>query len=42
MFSCKVSQINFCEIFDENEKPVKITNGFLRLTVSKYGGLFPS
>lgn len=29
-------------LFDENEKPVKITNGFLRLTVLKYGRVFPS
>jgi hypothetical protein len=29
-------------LFDKNEQPVKITNGFLRLTVLKYGGLFPS
>ena len=29
-------------LFDENEKSVKITNGFLRLTVLKYGRVFPS
>lgn len=29
-------------LFDKNEKPVKITNGFLRLTVLKYGRVFPS
>lgn len=29
-------------LFDENEKPVKITDGFLRLTTLKHGRVFPS
>jgi len=29
-------------LFDKNEKPIKITDGFLRLTVLKKGRVFPS
>lgn len=38
----RIEAVFEANLFDENEKPVKITDGFLRLTVSKYGGLFPS